>query len=119
MISYVKFVNIPVSDQDRALEFYTEKLGFRLVTDQRHDDKQRWIELRIGGSDTRVVLFNPDGKAPGGFFPGALACDDVPKTYEELKAKGVEFMGPATKTHWGAFAMMKDPDGNQILLSSR
>ena len=119
MITHIKFVNIPVTDQDRALAFYTEKLGFKLVTDQPHDEKQRWIELRIAGSDTRVVLFNPSNHQVGGFFPGALACDDVEKTYEQLKARGVEFLGPVNKTHWGEFAMMKDPDGNQILLSSR
>ena len=119
MITHIKFVNIPTTDQYRALAFYTEKLGFKLVTDQPHDDKQRWIELKIAGSDTRVVLFNPGNMPVGGFFPGALACDDVGKTYEDLKTKGVEFMGPPTKMHWGEFAMMKDPDGNQILLSSR
>jgi len=40
-------VIIPVSDQDRALDFYTEKLGFTIITDQPFDDKQRWIELRM------------------------------------------------------------------------
>ena len=54
----VKFVSIPVTEQDRALAFYTEKLGFRVVTDQPFDGKQRWIELGIPGADTRVVLFN-------------------------------------------------------------
>ena len=58
MIRGVKFTSIPVSDQDRALAFYTEKLGFRLLTDQPFSDEQRWIELGISGTDTRIVLFN-------------------------------------------------------------
>src|SRR5262249_35173695 len=45
MIRGVKFVSIPVTDQDRALKFYTETLGFRLVTDQPFSPEQRWIEL--------------------------------------------------------------------------
>ena len=47
MIKQVKFVSIPVEDQDRALDFYTEKLGFTIITDQPFDEKQRWIELRV------------------------------------------------------------------------
>lgn len=119
MITHVKFVSIPTTDQDRALAFYTEKVGFRLVTDQPFADGQRWIELRIGTADTRVVLFTPDGARAGGQFNGALACDDVEKTYGELHARGVEFVAPPQKQPWGTFAVMKDPDGNQIVLSSR
>ena len=43
MIRGVKFVSIPVADQDRALAFYTETLGFRLLTDQPFSEKQRWL----------------------------------------------------------------------------
>lgn len=59
----------------RALKFYTEKLGFELSTDQPFDDKQRWIELRISNSQTRVVLFTPEGHESriGSFFNGSLA----------------------------------------------
>ena len=119
MITHIKFVSIPTRNQDAALAFYTEKLGFKLVTDQPFSDKQRWIEMRIGGSDTRFVLFTMDESRIGKFFDGALACDNVEKTYEELKAKGVEFMEPPKKEHWGTFATFKDPDGNQFLLSTK
>jgi catechol 2,3-dioxygenase-like lactoylglutathione lyase family enzyme len=120
MIVHVKFVSIATVDQDRALAFYTEKLGFKLVTDQPFSDAQRWIELRIGNADTRFVLFRSDnGPSPGSPFNGALACDNVQKTFEELKARGVEFEGPPQEQPWGTFAIMKDPDGNQFVLSSR
>lgn len=121
MITHVKFVSIPTRDQDKSLAFYTEKLGFKVVSDQPFSDKQRWIELRAGSSETRFVLFTPDGHENriGSLFNGALACDNVEKTYEELKARGVEFMGPPKKEHWGAFAVFKDIDGNQFVLSSK
>src|SRR5438034_8849508 len=61
MINQIKFVTITVRDQKRALDFYTEKLGFTIITDQPFDDKQRWIELRIPKAETRVTLFTPDG----------------------------------------------------------
>jgi predicted enzyme related to lactoylglutathione lyase len=121
MIAYVKFVTIPTLDQDRALKFWTERVGCRIVTDQPFNDKQRWIELRIGSSDTRLVLFvfDDSGLKPGMMFNGALACDNVEQTHQELTAKGVEFTTPPTKAPWGTFAMFKDPDGNTFLLSSK
>jgi len=122
MITHVKFVNIPTRDQEKALAFYTEKLGFRVVTNQPFDDKQRWIEMRIGTSDTRLVLFSGDGAnamQPGGSFNGALACDNVERTFQELSERGVEFVRPPSKQPWGTFAVFKDVDGNQFVLSSR
>lgn len=120
MITHVKFVSIPTKDQDQALAFYTDKLGMKVVTDQPFDGNQRWIELRLGSSETRFVLFTMDGGPQPGFsFNGALACDNVERTYEELKGKGVEFQAPPEKQPWGTFAIMKDPDGNQFVLSSR
>jgi catechol 2,3-dioxygenase-like lactoylglutathione lyase family enzyme len=59
MIKQIKFVSVPVADQDRALDFYTEKLGFTIITDQPFDDKQRWIELRIPKADTRLCFLPP------------------------------------------------------------
>ena len=121
MISMVKFVGIPVSDQDRALKFYTEQMGFVVSTDQPMGPGQRWIELRIAHSQTRVVLFTPEGQEDriGSFFNGALACDDVEATHRQLSERGVEFVSPPQKQPWGAFAIFKDPDGNQFVLSSR
>ena len=119
MISHVKFIAIPSRDQDSALSFYRDKLGFKLVTDQPHDQTQRWIELRIGGSDTRVVLFNMGGEIGAGGFAANFACHDVQKTYEEYLARGVEFVSPPSKQAWGEFAVMKDPDGNKLMLSTR
>ena len=120
MITHVKFVGIPTRDQTRALKFYTESLGFEVATDQPFNEKQRWIELRIGHSQTRVVLFTPEGHEEriGTFFNGSIACDDVEATYRQLRQRGVEFIQEPQKQPWGMFAMFKDPDGNQFVLSS-
>jgi len=119
MIKAVKFVSIPTRDQDRALEFYTTALGFRVVTDQPFGP-QRWIELRIPGAETGVVLFTPEGHEDriGGFMNMAWASDDVQKTHDELVARGVEFVQPPRTEHWGTSAIFKDPDGNTFVLSS-
>ena len=78
MIKQVKFVGIPTRDQDRALAFWTDKMGLRVATDQPMGG-QRWIELSIPGAETGVVLFTPDGHEDrvGTFFNGSFACDDV------------------------------------------
>jgi predicted enzyme related to lactoylglutathione lyase len=121
MIVGVKFVSIPTHDQDRALQFWTKQVGFRLITDQPFSPQQRWIELGIGKSDTRVVLFTPDegGMQVGAQFNGAFACDDVEATHRQLSARGVQFASEPTKQPWGTFAIMRDPDGNSFVLSSR
>ncbi|MGA9793565.1 MAG: VOC family protein, partial [Terriglobales bacterium] len=56
MIRGIKFACVPTRDQDRALKFYTEKLGFRVMTDQPFG-AQRWIELGIPGAESQIVLF--------------------------------------------------------------
>ncbi|HEY0412117.1 MAG TPA: VOC family protein [Allosphingosinicella sp.] len=121
MITHVKFVSIPTADQDRALAFWTEKVGFTVVSDQPFSEKQRWIELAVRDSDTRFVLFTPEGQEDriGSFWSGALACDDVEATWRQLSERGVEFDSPPRKQPWGTFATMKDPDGNRFVLSSR
>jgi predicted enzyme related to lactoylglutathione lyase len=120
MISHIKFVSVPVRDQNRALDFYTEKLGFTIITDQPFNEKQRWIELRIPKADTRVVLFTPEGQEDrvGTFSPLVFATDDVEKTYEELKKRGVAFEGPPEKQPWGTFAKFRDSEENQFVLST-
>lgn len=121
MIKAIKFASIPTRDQDSALEFWTTRVGFEIATDQPFDDKQRWIELRIPGADTRLVLFTPQGHEDriGGFSNVTFVADDVQKTYDELSARGVEFVKPPKRESWGTSAIMKDPDGNVFVISSK
>ncbi len=121
MIKAIKFASIPVRDQDRALDFYTKKLGFTVVTDQPYNDRQRWIELRIPGAETRVVLFTPEGHEDriGSFTGISFQADDTEGTYQVLSKRGVEFVQKPEKADWGPAAIFKDPDGNTFVLSSK
>jgi predicted enzyme related to lactoylglutathione lyase len=121
MIKGIKFASIPTRDQARALAFWTEQVGFVVHTDQPFDGQQRWIELRIKGSDTNLVLFTPHGQEDriGTFAGVSFYCESVEKTYEELSARGVEFVKPPKKEDWGTSAIFKDTDGNSFVLSSR
>lgn len=119
MIKQIKFISIPVADQNRALDFYTDKLGFTIITDQPFDKKQRWIELRIPKAETRVVLFTPEGdeKRIGSQMPISYACEDIGETYREFSERGVEFEGKPEKQPWGSYAIFKDSEGNRFVLS--
>ena len=120
MIRKIKFVGVPVRDQDRALDFYVNTLGFILVTDQPMGPGKRWIEVRPPKGETGVALHTPDGQEDriGTFMGTSWECDDVEKTYQELKVKGVQFEKPPEKQPWGTFVIMKDSEGNQIVLST-
>lgn len=121
MIKGIKFTAVPTADQDRALRFWTDQMGFVVHTDQPFNEQQRWIELRIKGADTHLVLFTTenDKSRIGQFQSISFFCDSVEKTYEELVAKGVTFRGPPKKEDWGTSAIFSDPDGNSYVLSSR
>jgi len=120
MITHLKFMSIPVADQQRALNFYTEKLGFRVATNQEMGPGKRWIELRIGRAETRIVLFTMDGEEGrvGSQMNCSIACDDVEATYRQLSERGVEFEGPPQKQPWGSYVIMKDSEGNRFVLGS-
>ena len=121
MIRGIKFAGIPVLDQDVALKFYTEKMGFKVATDQAFGPGQRWIELLIPGSDVNLALFTPPGHESriGGFQPLTFWCDDVFATAMQLTLKGVELAAEPKKEVWGTMAKFKDPDGNEFVFSSR
>jgi predicted enzyme related to lactoylglutathione lyase len=119
MIKHVDFVTVPVSDQKRALEFYTKRLGLTVFTDQPMGEGQRWIELKVGGSQTKIVLFTTDEYRDmiGKSVSFTLTVDNLDKTYAELREKGVEFTDPPTKQPWGSYAKLKDSEGNVLLIN--
>lgn len=119
MITQIKFASIAVADQNRALDFYTKKLGFKVATDQEFGGGMRWIELKIGSADTKLVLFAPPGTEPGGFQNLVFQTDNVQKTYEELKSRGVEFTQEPKTEAWGTSAMFKDSEGNVFVLGTK
>ncbi|MCY3546880.1 MAG: VOC family protein [Gemmatimonadetes bacterium] len=82
---------------------------------------QRWIELRIPGADTRLVLYTPPGQEDRVGTPSnvVFASDDVQATFRELAGRGVKFVAEPEEQPWGTFATFSDPDGNEFVISSR
>jgi predicted enzyme related to lactoylglutathione lyase len=120
MITKASTVGIYVTDQDRALAFYTEKLGFEKLQDEPMGDPMpagaRWLVVAPKGSETPFVLFTPTGLEDriGGFSNIVWDCDDIHATHEDLKDKGVEFTQAPEQQSWGWWAQFKDPDGNEF-----
>jgi len=119
MIKHVGTVCVYVKDQQKALEFYRDVLGFEVRQDQPMGPNARWIEVAPKGSQTRVVPFTPPGQEDRiGTFSGVVfSCDDIEATYTELTAKGVEFKQKPEKQPWGGIlAQFYDVDRNTHVL---
>ncbi len=114
-------VSIPVRNQEAALKFYTEKLGFKVETDALFGEGKRWIELSAPQGDVSVCLFTVPGQEDriGTFSNIIYSCDNVQKTYETLQERGVVFTQLPQKQPWGGTtSLFQDIDGNTFCLSS-
>ncbi|CAN5665291.1 methylglyoxalase [soil metagenome] len=133
MIIKMTHVCVYVLNQESAYDFYTNKLGFKVKMDVPMGKDARWLTVTPPEQpDLEITLFPV---APGGMFteataqamkeliskgtfgPGVFTCKDIYATYEELKAKGVEFVKPPTKEFYGTEALFKDDSGNWFSLA--
>ncbi|MCC5859162.1 MAG: VOC family protein [Ectothiorhodospiraceae bacterium] len=121
MLRYVKFSELAVEDQDRAIAFYTEKIGFEVAQDSQYKEGWRWVELAIPGAATRVLLTKQSNDHEKGVPRLVLVADDVQRTYENLSSKGVRFTQAPTQAPWNpgeVFAQFEDSEGNGVVLGS-
>ena len=128
MITYIHSATVLVQDQDRAVDFYVDTLGFEKRDDRPYGDSpdaSRWIVIAPPGAETALALVRPQDAglgedAAGGSRGISLIADDVNATYEELSAKGVTFSAKPERMPWGALATwFADPDGNTFFLTEQ
>jgi lactoylglutathione lyase len=124
MLTRVGTITVHVSDQDKALEFYTKKLGFELKQDQPMGPGQRWIEVAPPQAQTRILLYKASREMPGAeSYEDALAhigkttglvweTDDIVATFSKLKASGVKIVDEPRKQPYGWWGVFADQDGN-------
>jgi catechol 2,3-dioxygenase-like lactoylglutathione lyase family enzyme len=119
-VNKISTVVIPVADVDRAIEFYTDKLGFNKRVDIPFGDKYRWVEVGPGDAVTTIALAPPPpGGSTGNRETGVgLQTDDIDAYHADLKAKGVDVddevsrMGdPVPPLFW-----LRDPEGNSLMV---
>ena len=123
MITRVRTVSVCVADQDRARDFYVDRLGFEVRTDEPMGPpgSPRWLEAAPPAGDTTLVLLTPPGmEGRIGTHTGyVLACDDLAATHHVLLAAGVAFADEPSEQPWGLWATFEDPDGNAFGLVQR
>jgi len=118
---YVRFAELPVVDQDRAIEFYTEKLGFRVAQDAPYQEGWRWVVLEIPGAQTKVLLTRQRAGERRSSPSLVLTVDDVDGLYRQLQGKGVEFAQALTSASWNPaemYAVLRDSEGNLVMIGS-
>jgi lactoylglutathione lyase len=118
MITNVKLVGVCVRDQQEALDFYTQKLGFTLVADIPMGDSLRWIEVSPPGAETHLALFTPQGLEDriGSFANIVFRCKDIYATCKTLRERGVTFTKEPEDQPGGIMAQIVDEDGNEFVL---
>lgn len=130
MIDSVGMVPIFVSDQQRALEFYRDRLGFKVVMDDPYSgygsDGFRWITVAPEKGGAQLILYHPEMNPGGGdellkrvgTWTGIVFyTDDVMGTYRTLKERDVPFDDEPRKQPWGGYeCFFRDPDGNRFHL---
>ena len=117
-ITSVQLFSLPVSDQDRARDFYVETLGFTLVSDNQMGPGMRWVQVVPPGSRTSITLVTWFPTMPAGSAKGTvLETDDLDADVERLRGLGVE-IGDIESQPWGRFVTFDDPDGNGIVLQA-
>jgi catechol 2,3-dioxygenase-like lactoylglutathione lyase family enzyme len=134
MLKQLTTVQVWVHDQDEALAWYTEKLGLELRDDVTVPEMGnfRWLTVGVPGQDTAITLMAVPGPpvfeaetrdqimalmakgASGGLF---FSVDDCQATYEELRARGVEFQQEPTQQPYGIDAGFRDPSGNSMRMA--
>jgi predicted enzyme related to lactoylglutathione lyase len=123
VIQGVQKIVVEVEDQDRAVRFWTERLGFELVRDVSYGP-ERWLEIRTPDTHAVLVLAIRHGEPPTG--PEDLPtsnlffyCDELSRTYDELRARGVDFPQPPVEASFGWWSMFQDNEGNRFALQLR
>lgn len=121
MIGPIKTVGVYVADQDKAVAFYAEKLGFVLRRSLPMGPHANWIEMSPPDSQTCLVLYPKTMMATWAELKPSVVfhCPNVEEECRGLESLGVTITMPPTALPWGSFAKFADLDGNEFGLTSQ
>lgn len=118
MIKNIATVGVYVEDQQAAKKFWTEKVGFKLVAEREMMPGNSWLEVAPEGAESALVIYPRSLMTNWAELRPSIVfvCDDVEKTFADMKARGVQFESELQKMKWGTFARFNDEDGNTFLI---
>ncbi|WP_334172939.1 glyoxalase superfamily protein [Sinomonas sp.] len=109
----LELVFVPVSDVDRAKDFYVNKVGFNADYDERVNENLRFVQLTPPGSACSIAIGEGLSEAAPGTAPNLqMVVGDIQKAYDQLKGNGVD-CSEIQVLDWGHFVYFQDPDGNR------
>lgn len=113
----LELIALPVSDVEKALDFYVNKVGFHLDHDHKVNENLRFIQLTPVGSACSITIGSgiATDMAPGSVKGLQMVVANAQAAYDELKSRGVEVTAPENMP-WGTFVYFSDPDGNKWAL---
>jgi len=118
-VTGVQVLSLPVSDQDRARDFYVDVLGLELLRDARMQPGLRWVQVAPRGSATTITLVTWFDTMPAGSNRGlVLETDDLDGDVDRLRGLGVALPEGIQRQPWGRFVTFSDPDGNGLVLQA-
>ena len=118
-ITDIRTIAVPVTDQDRALEFYRDALGLETRIDMTYGDDQRWLEVVPSGATTSIALVKAGTTAPAGIDTGfRLTTDDAAADHEALQGRGVDVDAEVLQYPVPMFTL-RDQDRNVLYVVQR
>ncbi|MDQ0260921.1 VOC family protein [Sinomonas atrocyanea] len=108
----IELAFIPVSDVDRSIDFYVNKVGFHLDYDQRVSEDLRFVQITPPGSACSIAFGEGLSEKPPGTAALQIVVADITAAHDELAARGVE-VSDVQVLDWGHFVNFEDPDGNR------
>jgi len=121
MFKRINFQSLPVTDQQRALEFYRDKMGMAVQTDAPYEGGWRWIFMQIPGAETMLHLTHANDIEITDIPALCLISDDVDAEAQRLQAAGVTLVHPVQDAPWQEavrWTMIRDSENNLILIQS-
>ena len=118
----IKFAELPVFDQDRAIAFYTRALGCTVAADAPMGESRRWVELAFPGAESHLHFLPRENEEPSPEPVLVLVEEDIAGTVKKLRDQGVEIVSEPQEAPWApgtTFAEFRDSEGNRMVLADR
>lgn len=118
MPTHVQIVHVPVSDQDRAKDFYVDRLGMSVIADMTMGPHGRWLQVAPSGAATTIALVPGDDSSTPGSATLVFETTDIEADVAQLRKRGLDLPDEIEDMPWARAIRFTDPDGNNLVLQT-